>query len=86
MPLRLPAAGPSGPQQRAPHPPPYVFGGPTIVGELARRDLTDEYQLFAHPVALGGDAPLFPALGDRQQVESRVYDGTVISMRHARQR
>lgn len=67
----------------------YVFGGPTIVGDLIGRDLIDEYQLFVHPVVLGGGAPLFPALDDRQPVElveSRVYDGRVVSMHYARRR
>ena len=67
----------------------YVFGGATIVGELVRRDLIDEYQLFVHPVVLGGGAPLFPDLGERQQVRltsSRMYDDTVIGMRYVRVR
>lgn len=67
----------------------YVFGGPSVVGELARRDLIDEYQLFVHPVILGEGAPLFPSLTDRQQVrlvDSRTYDDSVIGMRYVRQR
>jgi dihydrofolate reductase len=67
----------------------YVFGGATVVGELVRRDLIDEYQLFVHPVVLGGGTPLFPDLGERQQVrlaDSRIYDGSVISMHYVRER
>lgn len=67
----------------------YVFGGPTIVGELIRRDLIDEHQVFVHPVVLGDGASLFPSLGERQQVRlaaSRVFDDTVIGMRYVRAR
>ena len=67
----------------------YVFGGATVVGELIRRDLIDEYQLFVHPVVLGDGAPLFPDLDERRQVRlagSRVYDDSVISMRYVRER
>jgi dihydrofolate reductase len=69
--------------------PAYVFGGAQIVNELARRDLVDEYQLFVHPVVLGGGTPLFPALADRQTftlAAARTFDGTVTGLRYVRTR
>lgn len=56
---------------------------------FAPRDLIDEYQIFIHPVALGGGAPLFPSPADRQGfslVESRVFDKTVVGVRYSRER
>jgi dihydrofolate reductase len=67
----------------------YLFGGAEVVSEFARRDLVDEYQLFVHPVVLGGGATLFPSLADRQDmtlVDSRTYDGRVVALRYARVR
>jgi|tagenome__1003787_1003787.scaffolds.fasta_scaffold20972666_3 dihydrofolate reductase len=67
----------------------YLFGGSRIVGEFARQDLVDEYQVFVHPVALGGGAPLFPSPAQRQGFslrESRVFDDTVVGLRYARAR
>jgi dihydrofolate reductase len=67
----------------------YLFGGAEVVSEFARRDLVEEYQLFVHPVVLGGGATLFPSLADRQDmtlVDSRTYDGRVVALRYARVR
>lgn len=67
----------------------YLFGGSEVVGEFARRDLIDEYQLFVHPVVLGGGAPLFPELQQRQDmslIETKVFDGRVNGLRYARSR
>jgi dihydrofolate reductase len=67
----------------------YVFGGPTTVAALAQADLIDEYQIFVHPVVLGGGTPFFPQLAERQAmalVESRTFDGRVASLRYARVR
>jgi dihydrofolate reductase len=66
----------------------YLFGGSRTVGEFARRDLVDEYQIFVHPVTLGAGAPLFSA-PDRQRfalVRSAVFDGAVVSLRYRRDR
>ena len=63
----------------------YVFGGSQTVAALAEADLIDEYQIFVHPVVLGGGTPFFPPLADRQAmtlVESRTFDGTVVGLRH----
>lgn len=67
----------------------YVFGGSRTVAALAEADLVDEYQIFVHPIVLGGGTPFFPALDQRQAmtlIESRVFDGRVAALRYARQR
>lgn len=67
----------------------YVFGGSRTVAALTAADLIDEYQIFVHPVVLGGGTPFFPPLADRQVmtlVESRTFDGRVAGLRHARAR
>ncbi|MGI8870227.1 MAG: dihydrofolate reductase family protein [Mycobacteriales bacterium] len=67
----------------------YVFGGSQIVAALAEVDLIDEYQIFVHPVVLGGGTPFFPPLTDRQAmklVELRTFDGHVAALRYARLR
>lgn len=42
-----------------------VYGSATIVQELTRRELIDEYHLLVHPVLLGGGTSLFGAAGHR---------------------
>jgi dihydrofolate reductase len=67
----------------------YVFGGSRTVAALAQADLVDEYQMFIHPVVLGGGTPFFPPLTDRQAMtllQSRTFDGRVAGLRFARVR
>jgi len=67
----------------------YVFGGSQTVAALAEADLIDEYQIFVHPVVLGGGTPLFPPLAERQAmalVEARTFDDRVAGLRYARTR
>ncbi len=67
----------------------YVFGGSRTVAALTAADLIDEYQIFVHPVVLGGGTPFFPPLAERQVmtlVDSRTFDGQVIGLRQARAR
>jgi dihydrofolate reductase len=67
----------------------YVFGGSQTVAALAEADLVDEYQIFVHPVVLGGGTPFFPPLPERQSmalVEARTFDGRVAGLRYARAR
>lgn len=62
-----------------------AFGGPTFAATLMRRGLVDNYQLFVHPVALGGGTPLFGGVTDRRRlhlVTSRSYDDAVVAVRH----
>jgi dihydrofolate reductase len=67
----------------------YLFGGADIVSAFAQRDLIDEYQLFVHPVVLGGGSPVFPALPERRGmslITARTFDDTVVGLRYARTR
>jgi dihydrofolate reductase len=66
----------------------YVFGGAEVVHGLAERDLVDEYQLFVHPIVLGGGTPLFaPGRRDAmRRVEARTFDDNVSALRYARTR
>ena len=67
----------------------YLFGGAETVHAFAERDLIDEYQIFVHPILLGGGTPLFPELPARQAmslVETRTFDDTVAGLRFARAR
>jgi dihydrofolate reductase len=67
----------------------YLFGGAETVSAFAARDLIDEYQMFVHPVVLGGGTPLFPTLPDRQKmtlIEARTFDDTIVGLRYARTR
>ncbi|AUG78251.1 deaminase [Kitasatospora sp. MMS16-BH015] len=62
-----------------------LFGGSALAAHLTERGLIDEYQIFVHPVVLGGGKPVF---GSPQQrfgldlVEARVFDGQVTLLRH----
>jgi dihydrofolate reductase len=63
-----------------------AFGGPRFAATLMRLGLVDDYQLFVHPVVLGGGTPLFAGITDRQElrlVTSRTYDDAVVAMRYA---
>ena len=63
-----------------------AFGGPTFAATLMRLGLIDEYQLFVHPVLLGGGTPLFGGIQTRHRlrfVSSRTYDGAVVAVRYA---
>lgn len=67
----------------------YVFGGSQTVASLATADLIDEYQIFVHPVLLGGGTPFFPPLAERRQmtlVDTRTFDHAVAGLRYTRTR
>ena len=67
----------------------YLFGGAETVSAFAGRDLIDEYQVFVHPVLLGGGPLLFPRLEQRQSMalrDARTFDGRVAGLRYARAR
>jgi dihydrofolate reductase len=57
-----------------------VFGGSQTVAALAEADLIDDYQIFVHPIVLGGGTAFFPPLAERQPmtlIESRTLDGRI---------
>ena len=54
--------------------PVLVLGSATLVHALLAHDLVDEYQLWLHPVVLGGGKRLFGDGGDR--VDLRLVDST----------
>ncbi len=63
-----------------------AFGGPTFAATLMGLGLVDEYQLFVHPVLLGGGTPLFGGIHERRRLElvaSRCYDDAVVAIRYA---
>jgi dihydrofolate reductase len=60
-------------------------GGAHVAAQLSRHGLIDEYQVFVHPVMLGGGIPLFPDASERldlRLVEGRVLDGQVVLTRY----
>ncbi|KUJ66532.1 deaminase [Streptomyces albus subsp. albus] len=62
-----------------------LFGGSALAGYLTEHGLIDEYQIFVHPVVLGGGKPVFQAPGQRFNlalVESRTFDSQVVLLRH----
>jgi dihydrofolate reductase len=64
-----------------------LLGGATLPAELGRQGLIDEYQVFVHPVVLGGDKRPFAVDADRLELElaeSRVFDGRVVLLRYRR--
>lgn len=64
-----------------------VMGGAELASELSRLGLIDEYLVFVHPVVLGGSRRPFTEGADRfglTLVESRVFDGRVVMLRHRR--
>jgi dihydrofolate reductase len=63
-----------------------LFGGSSLAGALTAAGLIDEYQIFVHPVVLGGGKPVFeptPRFG-LDLVESRVLDNAVVQLRYTR--
>jgi dihydrofolate reductase len=60
------------------------IGGANIASAFMQLGLIDEYQLFIHPVILGGGTPMFPKLDDTISltfVESRTFGSGVIYLR-----
>lgn len=62
-------------------------GGAGLAGACAALDLIDEYQVFVHPVVLGGGTPYFPALHERinlELVETRTFGSRVVYLGYRR--
>lgn len=65
-----------------------LFGGSALAASLTEQGLIDDYQIFVHPVVLGGGKPVFPApserINDLRLVESKIFDGKVVLLRYNR--
>ncbi|MEU4250109.1 dihydrofolate reductase family protein [Amycolatopsis sp. NPDC026612] len=64
-----------------------LMGGADLAAELTARGLIDEYQVFVHPVVLGGGKRPFAEGTARlglELVESRTFDGSVVLLRFRR--
>ncbi|PRX50444.1 dihydrofolate reductase [Prauserella shujinwangii] len=64
-----------------------LFGGSDLAASLTEHGLIDEYQVFVHPVVLGGGRPTFltpAARFDLRLAESRTFDDKVVLLRYER--
>ncbi|MGX1883345.1 dihydrofolate reductase family protein [Streptomyces sp. NPDC055287] len=64
-----------------------LFGGSELASFLTGHGVIDEYQIFVHPVVLGGGKPVFRKQSHRvgvELVESRTFDSQVVLLRHRR--
>ncbi|MGP8300683.1 dihydrofolate reductase family protein [Streptomyces inhibens] len=62
-----------------------LFGGSALAAFLTEHHLIDEYQIFVHPVVLGGGKPVFHTPQQRLHLtltESRTFDSQVVLLRH----
>ncbi|MEB3370085.1 dihydrofolate reductase family protein [Saccharopolyspora mangrovi] len=62
-----------------------LYGGAELAATLTEHRLIDEYQVFVHPVLLGGGKPVLPSTKVRsglRLVESRTFDSQVVMLRH----
>jgi dihydrofolate reductase len=62
------------------------FGGAEVNHQLIKAGLVDDYQIFVHPVVLGGGPTLFPESGaDRTKLtltESQTFDSGVVALHY----
>jgi len=64
-----------------------ALGGADIAAAFMRDDLIDEYQLYVHPVVIGGGKPLFQASDTKtalQLAETRPFGNGVVLLRYQR--
>lgn len=62
-----------------------ALGGAGLAETFMKHGLIDEYQLYIHPVVLGGGRRFFPELAGKinlQLKESRTFDGAVAALRY----
>jgi len=62
-------------------------GGAGLAAACIELGLVDEYQLFIHPVVVGGGTPFFPSLDaqiDLELVETRTFGSRVVYLRYRR--
>ena len=64
------------------------LGGAGIAASFMRLDLIDEYQVYIHPIVLGGGKPMFPELDAEislQLAETRTFGSGVVLLRYRRE-
>lgn len=64
-----------------------LLGGADLASTFMRHRLIDEYEIYVHPVVLGGGTPLFKTLDDRihlRLVETRTFGSGVVLLRYWR--
>jgi len=64
-----------------------AVGGAGLASTCIELGLVDEFQLFVHPVVLGGGTPYFPSLEERiglELVETRTFGSRVVYVRYRR--
>lgn len=62
-------------------------GGAAIAAELVRLGLVDEFQVYIHPVVLGGGKSMFPVLDERIRLRlaaSKRFESGVVFLRYLR--
>lgn len=62
-------------------------GGPNLAATFMRLDLIDEYQVYVHPIILGGGKPMFPELVapiNLRLIETHTFASGVVWMRYER--
>ncbi len=61
-------------------------GGPGLAASLIELDLIDAYEMWVHPVALGGGKPFFPAGRplDLELADTRTFGSGVVLLRYER--
>ncbi len=70
---------------KAEYPGDLMLGGAELAAAFIRLDLVDEYQLYIHPVILGGGASMFPALDhliELRLLETRTFASGVSFLRY----
>jgi dihydrofolate reductase len=62
------------------------IGGGELAASIRGQGLVDEYDLFVHPVVLGGGRPLFPPAEERLNldlIETKTYPAGIVRLRYA---
>ncbi len=66
-----------------------IFGSPSIVHELTRHGMIDEYRINLDPIVLGGGVPLFPESAEPIRLnllEAKTFRSGVVGLRYRRVR
>jgi dihydrofolate reductase len=65
----------------------YLLGSGQLITALAERDLVDAYEIYVHPVVLGGGRSILEGLPARQGMTltgARTFDGNVVKLEYGR--